>query len=415
MKILHIASSDIKGGAAKGAYALHRSLLEEGVDSQMLVLRKFSDDETVHCLSPRLLNTYHRASDLIDQWFLKLYRKRSLEYFSPAFTPSFVFGAIDKIGPDVLHFHWVNGGFLTPESISSLKIPVVWTLRDEWPYTGGCHYAYDCSGFMENCSNCPVLGKKSLLDYSTKLLARKIRMNELSLIQPVGLSKWISDRAQRSKVFEGELIPVIPNSVDIGVFFPSAKIREFVPGEFTLIFGAINATTDARKGYHYILKALAYLIEITDSVCLHVLVFGAESGEIVESDRLRFSFVGHVDALSELADMYRNADLALVPSVLESFGKTALEAMACGTPVVAFDTSGLRDIVAHLETGFLARPYCEKKIAEGILYFLSDPGILREASLNSVKRVKECYTPQLIANRYIEVYKRQLNWGDDSL
>ena len=173
MKVLIVASSDIVGGAHKAAYRLHRSLLNQGLDSQMLVQNKKSDDYTVigarSDLRKILINPMRPALDHI---FMKINNIKTL--FSSSYLPfSEIISQINELNPDIVHLHWITGGMIRIEDISRIKAPLVWSLHDMWPFTGGCHIPMDCKSFQTGCGRCPILQSNSKHDLSFKVFNRK--------------------------------------------------------------------------------------------------------------------------------------------------------------------------------------------------------------------------------------------------
>ena len=158
MKILIVNTYDIKGGAARAAYRLHRALLSLGIDSQMLVQMKFSDDYTVIWPETKIQKGLALLRPFLDSIPVMFYKKRTKTLFSPAWLPfSNVVKQINQINPDIVHLHWICGGMLKIEKIAQIKAPIVWSLHDMWAFTGGCHYDEGCGGYKKSCENCKVL------------------------------------------------------------------------------------------------------------------------------------------------------------------------------------------------------------------------------------------------------------------
>ncbi|MEO1339648.1 MAG: glycosyltransferase, partial [Cyanobacteria bacterium J06635_13] len=150
MKILHLATSDIEGGAARAAYRQHQGLLAAGCDSQMLVRAKSSKDPTV--LTERSMLT--RISPALSGLPLKRYPNKPGQMFSTQWFPDALGGRIKAIAPDIVNLQWIRNGFLQIETIAKLArldIPLVWTVHDMWAFTGGCHYAQNCDRYQQSC------------------------------------------------------------------------------------------------------------------------------------------------------------------------------------------------------------------------------------------------------------------------
>ena len=259
MKILHLSTSDIGGGAARGAYWLHRAL-SASLDSRMLVQQKQSSDPSVSEYQPRWSS---QVAARLEPLPLRLYPRLD-DDFSPAVLPRPLGAQLGRFAPDVVNLHWINQGFLTPEAVGRIRQPLVWTLRDLWPLTGGCHYAGDCQKFTGHCGACPALHSRSPLDLSSLLHARKRRAWRGKRFTVVALSRWLADQAARSSLLRDQEIVVIPNALDTDVFRPLpravARTALGLPAEAPLIlFAAINPLGSPRKGFGALREAVARL------------------------------------------------------------------------------------------------------------------------------------------------------------
>jgi hypothetical protein len=158
MKILVISHSDISGGAAKAAYRLHKGLRNSGINSQMIVSRKITDDFTVLGPETNFQKTMAIFLPVIEKFITDILGKFKKGMFSPGFTKaSKIIKRINLIKPDIVHLHWTNGGMLKIEDIKKIKAPIVWSLQDMWPFTGGCHFTNDCDRYLDKCGLCKTL------------------------------------------------------------------------------------------------------------------------------------------------------------------------------------------------------------------------------------------------------------------
>ncbi|MBB6018230.1 glycosyltransferase family 4 protein [Deinococcus radiopugnans] len=410
MKVLHLSSSDLGGGAARGAYWLHQALQSRAdTDSAMLVQSKVSDDPEVTEYRPALASRLARKTEQLVRD-----RLRPSRYFSPAALRLPIHHQINALQPDVVNLHWVGDGFLSPESLTGIRAPLVWTLRDQWPMTGGCHYAQDCGRFEAECGNCPALNSRHPDDYSRRLHRRKSRAWDGHPMTLVALSHWLADQARRSSLLGGRRTVVIPNALDTTVFQPSdqgtahLRARLGLPADRRLIlFGAMDPLNDRRKGFGELRRSAELLAQRPDATSLELVVFGPLHGQTPPTMPLRTHFLGPVDDDRALASLYAGADLTVMPSLEEAFGKVAMESMACGTPVVCFDGSGPADIVDHRVNGYLARLGDAADLAAGIAFLLDhpQPRALMGAALD---KVAAHYTYERQAQMYSDLYARVL-------
>src|SRR5689334_2455117 len=141
MKILLVSTYDIQGGAARATYRLHQGLLNIGVNSQMLVHEKSSNDKTVFAPRTAVSQGIARAKKSFEALPVKFYRQRSNATYSPQWLPDTIVSKVNQINPDIINLHWISNAFMQIETIAKLKRPLVWTLHDMWAFTGGCHYS----------------------------------------------------------------------------------------------------------------------------------------------------------------------------------------------------------------------------------------------------------------------------------
>ena len=204
MKVLIVNTFDIQGGAARAAYRLHRSLLDAGIDSQMLVQKKSNDDYAVIGPTSKIEKALNFLKPHLDQLPVKFYKNKTKTLFSPAWIGSKkIIQKINEIDPDIVHLHWICGGMIKIEDIIKIKAPIVWSLHDMWAFTGGCHYDESCNGFKYRCGNCKVLGSNRKRDLSRKVFKRKEKIfNKRQNIVIVGLSKWLSECSKNSTLLK---------------------------------------------------------------------------------------------------------------------------------------------------------------------------------------------------------------------
>ncbi|MGI8936138.1 MAG: glycosyl transferase, partial [Phormidesmis sp.] len=179
MKVLHLSTADGNGGAARGAYWMHQALRQAGVDSWMLVAEKYTSDPTV--IGPTGITgsqkVFNGIRQTVEYWPLKRHKSKKSGAFSVAIYPSKIAEHVEAIDPDIINLHWVAGGLLRPQDLSKFQQtrprPLVWTLRDMWAFTGGCHYAEDCLAYQTICGQCPALGSTKIHDLAYRGWQRK--------------------------------------------------------------------------------------------------------------------------------------------------------------------------------------------------------------------------------------------------
>jgi glycosyltransferase involved in cell wall biosynthesis len=417
MKILNLSSFDTSGGAARGAYRTHQGFEKIGIDSQMFVQYKTGDSQTVFTAQNKLIRKLQSMGDSFPLQFAG----NSQYFFSLQWFPGSVASLIARLNPDVINLHWICNGFLPIEAIAKLNKPLVWTLHDMWPFTGGCHYSYSCDRYLSGCGNCPQLNSHSDRDLSSWVWQRKAKAWQnlsLTLIAP---STWMAECASASPLFAGLKIVTIPFGLDTNIYTPSDRklAREILklPQEKHLIlFGAIAALKDERKGFPLLQKALQKLSQAGWQDKLELVIFGSSAS----SDRLDLDFkthnLGHINDEKILRLAYSAVDATLAPSTQEAFGQIASEALACGTPVVAFERTGLADIVDSHQNGYLAKYGDIEDLARGIAWILEDKDGDRQQKLRHFARLKAEteFAMEVQARRYVALFEEILDKSQKS-
>lgn len=407
MKVLIVNTSDIEGGAARAAYRLHQSLLDEGVDSQMLVQSKSSDDFTVHGPITKIRKGVAKLRALLDSFPVRFYKNRTKTLFSPSWLPfSDIVSRINQINPDVVHLHWVADGMMRIEDIAKIKMPIVWSLHDNWAFTGGCHIMWECERYKELCGACPRLGSEKENDLSRKIFLKKKKIiSELENIKVVGLSSWLANCARESSLFSRHNIVRLPNPINTCTYAPYDKTQarsllNLPPNKKIIVFGAMSATSDINKGFNELSEALEQL----ESESTELVVFGSRQPQKEQGFKQKVHYLGRLHDDLALRVLYSAASVMVVPSLQENLSNAIMESLACGTPVVGFDIGGNSDLIDHKDNGYLAKPYDTADLAEGINWVLNHP-VPSELSANARDKVLANFDSKLVATQYIDLYK----------
>jgi len=414
MKVLLVNTNDILGGAARAVYRLHRALLEEGINSIMLVQRKLSDDYTVIDLANnKIRKGFNLLRPTIDQIPVKFYKNRTKTLFSPSwFGFSNVIKKISEINPDIVHLNWITGGMIRIEDLAKIKQPIVWTLHDNWAFTGGCHIMWECEKYKTECGACPILGSLKEDDLSKKVFLRKkktfSKIRNMVIVTP---SRWLYECSKNSALLKDRRHFRIPNLVNTDVFkpFDKEKARELwnLPKNKKLIlFGAMNALSDVNKGFNLLVEAI-HKINYED---IEIVIFGSSQPERPPNFKFRTHYLGRLYDDISLVSLYNAADITVVPSLQENLSNTIMESLSCGVPVVAFNIGGNSDMIEHKINGYLAKPFDTEDLAQGIEWILS----LSESEYNRLCRnardkVLKEFDSKIVAKKYIKLYEEVLN------
>lgn len=416
MKILHLSTDDtgIGGGAFRGTYWLHKSLQGAGVNSQILVANKYSEDPTVlgpKTVSQKLFNKLILPQ--LEKLPLSSYKEKDKGLFSPAWVPTNIDRQVQKIDPDIVNLHWICRGFVTPENLQKFQKPMVWTLRDMWAFTGGCHYAQDCTKYVNTCGSCPHLKSDRESDLSRKLWQRKNKAWQNLNLTIVTISDWLASCAGQSSLLKNYPIEVIHNALDHTRFKPigrpiAKEILGFSPSQKIVLFGASNIQ-DGVKGFSYFISALQKLGQQGWGEQLHGVIFGGSQPLNPPDPGVATTYMGPIQDDIALNLIYAAADVTVMPSIQEAFGKIAMESLACGTPVVSFDSTGLKDIVEHQKNGYRAQCFSAEDLAQGIAWVLEDQERHQCLSKRAREKVEEEFTFEVQSRRYLKLYEQVLS------
>lgn len=406
MNPLIISTSDIDGGAARAAYRLHQSLQAEGTNSQMLVRAKFSAGKAVIGYKPNIA----KLGSSLDQLPLQLYPKRKQKMYSLQWFPDAIATKVAKIDPDIINLHWFCNGYLKIETISKFNKPIVWTLHDMWAFTGGCHYSEECDRYTNSCGACPQLNSDRHWDLSKWVWQRKLKAWQNLNLTIVSPSVWLAERAKASSLFKNLRVEVIPHGLDTENYKPierqvARKLLNLPQDKQLILFGASSgAIGDLRKGFHLLYAALQNLSKSQWQEQVEIVVFGASPPEEPIDLGFNIRYLGRLHDDVTLTLAYSAADVTLVPSMQEAYGQTASESIACGTPVVAFDVTGLKDIVTHQQDGYLAKPFVVEDLERGIAWVLEDRDRHQALSDRARKKAELEFTLKLQASRYLSLF-----------
>jgi len=402
MKVLHLSTTDITGGAGIAAFRLHLALREQGVESFMLVQHKKSDNPFV--FKAGNLPFINKLRSEVDYFPLRFALLDKTNIFSLSYLPDNILKKIEQINPDIIHLHWISGGFIRIETLADFNKPVIWSLHDMWAFTGGCHYNKKCNNYMSNCSNCPMLKAGSRL--SEMVFERKQKTySAIKNLYINGLSGWIADSAQKSKLFFDNKVYNLPNCIDKEQFFPADKNQSkqnlgISINKKNILFGAVASTTDSRKGFDLLLEAISKMKNKSDKI---ISIFGNEKRQEIDIKGFKINYLGNIFGNKKLREIYSAADVMIVPSRQENLSNVVLEALACGTPVVAFNIGGMPDMIVHKETGYLAQAFDTDDLLKGIEWILynNDYSLI---SANALDKISNTFENSIVAKQYIELY-----------
>ena len=407
MKICVLNTYDDFGGAAKACARLIQGLSRSEADVSFLVKQKVSGESPAVQVCSRFEGELCAFLDNLPQ---HMYPERQKNNFSLGRYGSRFATAVSARNPDIVHLHWVAGGFVQLEQLARLNLPIVWTMHDMWAFTGGCHYAGNCHSYLDQCGFCPVLGSRKARDLSRKRWQKKAQVLKDLNVTFVAPSRWLAGCCRSASASEGKSTVVIPNGIDTDLFKPMHKLaarqRLGLPVDKNIImFGALNALTDPRKGFHLLEKALIELERSRKAEKPELVVVGDTGQTAPPVSGFKYHSLGYVSDETALAEIYSAADVFVAPSLQENLANTVMEAMSCGTPCVAFDVGGMQDLIDHQSNGYLSAPFGAEDLAGGLSWVMSSRDRLNELSSEARSKVVKTFSLQNCVDQYMDLYR----------
>jgi glycosyltransferase involved in cell wall biosynthesis len=416
MKVTIVNTHSNRGGAARAAYRLHNGLKRIGQESTMYVQQGAGENIVAYepKISPKrpslASRIWRKAFPALRPLSLSNYaatRPPGLEIFSDSYSP---FGMdILRSFPacDVINLHWV-AGFVDYSLLPKLaQKPIVWTLHDMNPFTGGCHYDDGCLKHQRSCGACPQLGSQTDSDLSRKVFLKKqaaFRQLDPARFHVVTPSRWLAEEGARSSLMKRFPFTVIPNGLNTDTFAPrnTEGLRDAlsIPADNKVVLFIADSIVNKRKGMQYLLDALSAL---NDPGKVTLLSVGRGSTEIPAV--FHHVPLGSIEDERLLSMIYSLADVFAIPSMQDNLPNTVLESISCGTPVVGFNTGGIPDMVRDGETGLLAKQGDVNGLRTAIEGMLSNADLRQTMSRNCRALALQEYSEDVQAKRYVSLYE----------
>ncbi len=416
LKIVHVNINDGGGGATSAICRIDQALTLNKIDSNLLVLNKFTKNKNVFEKKFSLLEKLsYPLSVRLEKFELKRISGRINQTYFNFSTGQF---GVDILSEplikeaNIINLHWINQQFIDLKTIKRLcetGKKIIWTCHDMWPITGGCHYAGRCKKYQKHCSNCPYLQSNKTKDLSYRIFEDKLKYysKDITIVCP---SNWLAEATAKSALFCENRIKVIPNPIDLDLFNGQGEeiyfnLRHIPANKFVICFGAVSPSGDKRKGYAYMMKALRRLYQKREDLRehIHILVFGHSNGEMWKEVPFPVTMLGYITKEKVLAAAYRKSNVCVCPSLSDNLPSVIMESLSCETPVVAFNTGGIPDLVKHKQNGYLADYKNADSLVDGILWVLEnnqDNCMGREAR----RHAENHYSYNHVAKQYMDLY-----------
>ena len=419
MKVLIINTTENRGGAAVAAKRLMKALKLSGIDAKMLVRDRTTQSASVVSVKESKLNIFKFAWERLCIFAANGFNRRDLFATSIANTGIDLTQLPEFNEADIIHLHWINQGFLSLETIGKILSsgkPVVWTMHDMWPCTGICHHARQCDNYKNGCGHCQFIKEGRIRnDLSRIIFKKKARIySKGSNLTFVTCSQWLRDRATASPLLKGRTISCIPNPIDTRIFCKKDKLAArrslgLPEDKKLLLFGSVKLT-DKRKGIDYLIEACDIFVRKYPEKAGSIAVVAIGGNSEVLQGKLPFDIypLPYTSDEKKMATIYNAVDTFITPSLEENLPNMVMEAMACGTPCIGFNTGGIPEMIDHLHNGYVAGYKSASDIAKGVKWMLFQDSYqgLSEAA---IRKVHECYDEKSVAKRYIGIYNKSLS------
>lgn len=407
---------DVQGGAARAAYRLHKGLRGIGAESTYFVRDRRLNDPTIRQFIPdpsdaAVLHREKRKAELkasYDKY--ESTRSGEIEQFSQERVDGDENFFIQRPPSDVINLHWVSGFvdyglFFTAERTRS---PVVWTLHDLNPFTGGCHYDLGCGKYHDQCGACPLLGSEEEKDLTRQIFESKKSLFEnwpdhmLHIVTP---SQWLRDEARSSALFGKFDATCIPNSIETDIFRQinkeQARAQLGLPIDANIVLFMSHQVSLARKGFNQLIRALSMMPDTQNLVLLGI----GDKAEVLDDAPFRIFQIDYISGDEKVALIYNAADITAVPSQQDNLPNTMVESLSCGTPVVGYHVGGIPDLVKDGETGFLASAGNAAALTAAFVEAFSDAERLRACGERGRALIEATCAPSVQARSYFDLYE----------
>ena len=412
MKVEIISWSSDKGGAARASYRLFKALrnhqkknlsINMRVNNCNFIEEGIINPKTNFEIGWNLLRRYLGSN------FQKFQKTTNQSFHSSGLLPSLLDKKINNSDADIINLHWFQGEMLSIRAIGRIKKPIIFTLHDSWAFLGTEHYpnGYDDIRYIEGYrkNNKPLNSRGLDLDRISWQMKKKYWKSKYQIICP---SNWLANCVKKSSLMNNWPIKVIPNPVPTNIFKKSPKnfsrkIFNLELNKKYILFGALKGSSEPRKGWDLLQGALKIIPNNNKKI--EAIIIGENEPINPPKLRMKINYFGTLQDNQTLSLIYSAVDLVLVPSRMDNLPQTATEAVTCGTPVVAFNCSGLPDVIDHKKTGYLADPFEIKSLAKGIEWILEDDDRLLKISENCREKAMRNWDSKIIAEKYMKIYR----------
>ncbi len=401
LRILHISFSE-SGGAGIVAARLQKEQRRRNLDSVLFSLTT-GDLKGLGLKRPLLL-----FLALIDYYIVKKRSSPTLFTLFRSRTPGKKI-YIEKLDHQLLHLHWTPGVISRREirSFSDSNIPIVWTLHDMWPITGGCHHAMECEQFKKSCEKCPQVRRvfQPLVHFQQR---KKVQLFENSKnVQFVAPSKWILAQLLESSIPLHRKPVLILNPIDMDIFKPSAT-RQPALEKFNIGIVA-NNLDDPLKNVKSTITHLQKWIEDSVIEDIKITLVGKTSMSF-DSEVVEIQHIPKILNELEMAEIYNTFDVFIHNSIIDNSPLVIQEALSCGVPVICNEAGGSKFLIKDFHNGFVVNDI--REIIEKITLLKNDRTIHKQIKTAARSSALANFSLQSLSDKYQQVYESFNNPND---
>ena len=320
----------------------------------------------------------------------------------------FLMKYVNEISPNIIHLHNIHGGYFQTNLLPKLaKIaPIVWTFHDMFPITGHCAHSFECEKWKTGCGNCERLDiypsiKKDRTKFLWNYKNRIYNSADFTIVTP---SLWLKKCVEQSFLKNKE-VRLIYNGIDLETFKKNDKAEArselALPQDKKIVlFSANGGVKNPFKGGDFVFQSFEKLKNRSDILFLNI------GGKNEEKSANWLDF-GYIKEPQTMAKLYSAADIYLFPTLADNCPLTAIESLACGLPVVTFETGGVPEIVENNKTGFLVKYKNGEMLTEALEKLLDDDDLRQKMSENAVAASKR-FSSKRMALEYLKLYEELL-------
>jgi glycosyltransferase involved in cell wall biosynthesis len=393
MKITNVNYSNENSGASIAVKRINKVLNKNYFKSEILVYKK--NHETL--IDRYLINFNQKIRFILINIFKKILKhffKINFEY-STNFNliPTKFYKKINKLDSDLINLHWIGNEMMSINQISKINKNMIWTLHDMWPYTSVENYLDENEYLKKYVYNieknnffCKYIYKKKIQNF-----------NKIKLV--ICTSEWQKKMCEKSLVFKDSYKKVVPLPLDFNIWKPRKKLEikkkyKIASSKKVVLFILSHKYVAKRKGLDFVKNYCENLKSI--NICL--ITINCNDLKIDNKNLFNKNF-DNIVSIDEMIDLYSISDLLLMPSKIEAFGQTALEAQACNCPVITFKNTGCEDLVEHMKTGYLCEFLNMNDFSKGIEIILK-----KKFQANTIREtVMKKYSEEVIEIKYKKV------------